>query len=230
MKRDVIIVGLFLMLACSAIVDAFLRAFYHKKYKRALLFKGIASACFIAFGAYNFFSREFSWPTLAIFIGLCWGIVGDEIIALCQLYPQKDTQYFIGGGVFFVVGHVFYMIALLMLAKINFVAVAIVLLIGMLLSAIYGHRKKYLAPDIKSSLMLYLAIVIFFAAVGAGSFLVRGTLGTALFAIGGVLFTVSDNILFAFKYGHRPRYRQNVNLHIAYYLAQFDIAWSIALL
>lgn len=83
--------------------------------------------------------------------------------------------------------------------------------------------------EIKNSLKLYIGIVILVTAVGVGCLLVRGTLGTALFALGGALFTVSDNILFAFKFGNRPRYRQNVALHVAYYLAQFVIAWSIAL-
>ena len=229
MKFDIVIIGLILVGTCAALVTEFLRAFYHKKFKRALVFKGLASACFIAFGAYNFFSREFSWVTLAIFVGICWGIVGDEIIALCQIYPKSDTKHFIGGGACFIVGHILYLIALLMLAKVNFIAVALVFVLILFLCVLYERRKNYLDVEIKNSLKLYIGIVILVTAVGVGCFLVRGTIGTALFALGGALFTVSDNILFAFKFGNRPRYRQNVALHVAYYLAQFVIAWSIAL-
>ena len=79
----------------------------------------------------------------------------------------------------------------------------------------------------KNSLKLYIGIVILFAAMGIATFLKHGTLATACIALGGILFTVSDNILFAFKFSSRPRYRQNVALHIAYYLAQFALAFSI---
>lgn len=230
MNTDIIIVGLILIFVSAIFVAEFLRAFYHKKFKKALLMKGLASACFVAFGAYNFFSREFSWPTLAIFVGLCWGIIGDEIIALCQIYPNSDTQHFIGGGVFFVVGHVFYVLALLILTGFNPIYVALVLAVAVVLSTIYGRKRDYLPENIKNSLRLYLGIVAVFTAISVSGFLSKSSYGTALFALGGILFTISDNILFAFKYGNRPRYRQNVTLHIAYYIAQFAIALSIALL
>ena len=224
---DNIILGLALMAVCSLFVTFFLRAFYHKKFKKALLFKGLASLCFVILGAYNFFCQEFSWVNFIIFIGLCFGIVGDEIIALCQIFPKYDTQHFFGGGVCFIVGHLFYMAAMIMMNGINVIAVVASFIALVLLCMIYEDRKKFLVGKMKNSLKLYIAIVILFSAIGISTFLKRGTLGSALFALGGALFTISDNILFAFKFGARPRYRQNVSLHIAYYLAQFVIAWSI---
>ena len=225
-----IILGLFLMALCACFVTHFLKAFYHKKFKLALLFKGLASLCFVCLGAYAFFTREFSLQTLFVFIGLCWGIIGDEIIALCQIFPNYDTHHFLGGGVCFIVGHVLYMIAMFLINGVNIIAVIASFVILVLLCVIYENRKKFLVGKLKNSLKLYIGIVALFAAISISAFLKRGTLGTALFALGGALFTVSDNILFAFKFGARPRYRQNVALHIAYYLAQFVIAWSIALI
>lgn len=229
MRTDTILVGLSLILVCAAIVVAFMRALYKEKYKHALLFKGLASLCFVAFGAYNFFSREFSWTTLAMLVGICLGIVGDEVIALAPIYPKRDAEYFIGGGTFFLVGHIFYIVALLMIAKFNALVVGGVFLVIALISALYGHRKDYLPAESRPKLMLYLGIVVTFASVAVGSFLVRGALCTAFFALGGILFVMSDNILFAYKYGKNPQFSQNIILHIAYYLAQFAIAWSISL-
>ena len=229
MRTDTILVGLSLILVCAAIVVAFMRALYKEKYKHALLFKGLASICFLIFGAYNFFSREFSWTTLAMLVGLCLGIVGDEMIALAPIYPQSDAKYFIGGGTFFLVGHIFYIGALLTLAKFNVVAVGVAFLVMALISALYGRSKDYLPTHSRPKLVLYLGIVVMFASVAMGSFLVRGALCTALLALGGILFVVSDNILFAYKYGKNPQFSQNIILHIAYYLAQFAIAWSISL-
>ena len=229
MRTDTILAGLSLILVCAAIVVAFMRALYKEKYKHALLFKRLASICFLIFGAYNFFSREFSWTTLAMLVGLCLGIVGDEMIALAPIYPQSDEKYFIGGGTFFLVGHIFYIGALLTLAKFNVIAVGVVFLVMALISALYGRSKDYLPTHSRPKLVLYLGIVVMFASVAMGSFLVRGALCTALLALGGILFVVSDNILFAYKYGKNPQFSQNVILHIAYYLAQFAIAWSVSL-
>lgn len=150
MKFDIAIIGLILVGTCAALVTEFLRVFYHKKFKRALVFKGLASACFIAFGAYNFFSREFSWVTLAIFVGICWGIVGDEIIALCQIYPKSDIKHFIGGGACFIVGHILYLIALLMLAKVSFIAVALVFVLILFLCVLYERQKTTLTWRLKT--------------------------------------------------------------------------------
>ena len=79
-------------------------------------------------------------------------------------------------------------------------------------------------------LILYLGIVITVSAVAIGVLVKRGSVGAGLFVLGGLLFTVSDNILFAYKLGEKPRFLQNIALHVTYYLAQFAIAFSIALL
>ena len=229
MTFEILLLGLFLMAVCAMLVTLFLRAFYHKKFKKALLFKGLASLCFVALGAINLLTNTFSYINLIIFIGLCWGIVGDEIIALCQIFPKYDTHHFIGGGACFIVGHVLYMIALLLLGgRINITAVAIAFALIVILCVVYENRRKFLVGRMKNSLKLYIGVVTLVTSIGIAVFLAQGTFGTALFALGGALFTVSDNILFAFKFGARPRYRQNVALHVAYYLAQFVIAWSIA--
>lgn len=230
MTLEYIILGAFLAIFCSIFATEFLRAFYHKRFKKALVLKGLASICFVIQGFISFFNTEFSIPALFILIGLCLGIVGDEIIALCQIFPQHDSRHFLGGGAFFIVGHLFYIGAMLALNGTNFIAVAICLVILISLCVIYENRRKYLVGKLKHSLKLYIGVILVFAALGVGTFIHRGTPGTALFALGGALFTISDNVLFAYKFGNRPRYYQNVILHVTYYLAQFVIAFSIAYL
>ena len=98
----------------------------------------------------------------------------------------------------------------------------------MALSLVYEKYRKFLLGDMKIPLSLYLGIVIFMAAAAIGVFFNRFTLGAGFFALGGILFAVSDNILFAYKLGEKPRFLQNVALHAAYYIAQILIAFSIA--
>ena len=48
-----------------------------------------------------------------------------------------------------------------------------------------------------------------------------------LFAVGGVCFGCSDNILLAFCYGNKRTWDMNIWVHIIYYAAHLLIAWSI---
>lgn len=231
MTFEIVIFGLLLTILCSVFVTLFLKAFYNKKFINAIWLKGLSSLCFVAFGAANLFLGGFSWAKIIIFIGLCFGIVGDEILALCQIYPNHDKEHFLGGGVFFVIGHVCYMGAMIfLLGGPNWIAVAVAFAVLVAISIFYEGKRKFFVGELKDSLKLYIGIVIFFASIGTATFLKAGTLGTALLAIGGILFTISDNVLFAFKLGKNSKYAQNIILHIAYYLAQFSIAWSIALI
>ena len=230
MSTELIIFGIAISLACLGIVDLFLKAFYDKKQLKALILKGIASACFVTLGAITCFCGEFSLPKLLIFIGLCFGIVGDEVIHLCQLFPKYDSLAFIGGGSFFLVGHFLYIPALLLLGEVSVIAIIIYFIVAAIISLIYEKYRHFLKGNMKIPLALYLGFVTLMGAVAFGVFVERLTLGLGLFAVGGLLFTVSDNILFAFKLGERPKFLQNILLHAAYYLAQILIAWSIAYL
>lgn len=230
MTSQIVFLGFVLMCLCAGFVTLFLRAFYQKSYINALIFKGISSLCFVAFGAINCLTNELSPTTILIFVGLCFGIIGDEIIALCYVMPEHDTPAFICGGSCFIMGHIVYVLALLLLGKMNWIMLVVCFALGASLSMLYEKRKKFLSNDMKRPLAMYLGIVIFMMSAAAGLLFKSATLGAGLFTLGGILFTVSDNILFAYKIGEKPDFKQNIVLHIAYYLAQFAIAWSISLL
>ena len=228
MSPELIILGLLLMLVCAGFVALFLRAFYYKKFTGALIFKGIASLCFVSFGLVNFLVNEFSWFRCLVFVGLCFGIVGDEVIALCQNFPKYDSLAFIGGGSFFLVGHFFYITALFTLGGVNVLSLIISFVLLAVLCLLYNHKRQFLVGNMKISLSLYLLVLVFVSSLAIGVFVEKGTVGALLFAIGGVLFTTSDNLLFAYKYGKEPRFLQNIALHATYYLAQILFAFSIA--
>ncbi len=230
MTTQLILFGIIFVCFCALFVTLFLRSFYEKAYIKALVFKGVASLCFVVFGAVNCFCTDFSVPKLLIFIGLCLGIIGDELIALCQVLPERDTLAFVSGGSSFLLGHILYIAALLLVGRVNWIVVAITFVIGAGASLLYERQKCFLTPEMKKPLMLYLAIVILMMSVATGLFAARGRIGAALFILGGLGFTVSDNILFAYKLGKEPRFLQNIILHITYYAAQLAISWSISLL
>ena len=230
MSASLIALGIILTCACGGLATLFLISFKREKFINALIFKGLASMCFVVFGAVNCFTNPHHHIEVLIFVGLCLGIIGDELIALCQVIPKYDKVAFVGGGSFFLIGHIFYVVALFLRGGVSWILLAVSFIIAAAVSIIYEKRKRFLSPEMKKPLVLYLGIVIFMMATAIGSFFGHLTAGTALFALGGIMFVVSDNILFAYKYGREPRFSQNIILHVAYYVAQLAIAWSISLL
>lgn len=228
MSLELIVCGVVLMISCGVIAALFLRAFYREEFVKALIFKGAASLCFVVFAAFSLFSDDPSVSAILVFIGLVLGMIGDELIALCQVFPKWDFQAFFFGGVSFLIGHVLYIVGLLLLGEANWLAIIISLALLSSIGGIYARYRRFLEGKMGLILTLYLGIVILVTSVAFGSFLEGGSVGSALFILGGLLFMVSDNILFAYKFGERPRFMQNIVLHATYYLAQFAIAWSIA--
>jgi hypothetical protein len=121
-----------------------------------------------------------------------------------------------------------YVSAMVLMGGPNLIALPICFLIFISLSLLYERKNRFFIGDMKYNLIMYICTVILFASCGVATFLKIGSLATAFIALGGILFVISDNILFAFKYSKQPKNRENVELHVAYYLAQFLIALSIA--
>ena len=230
MQPEILACALSLLVLCLGLVSLFLRAFYKLKFTKALVFKGLSSLCFIALGVICFVIGDHSLPKILILIGLCLGIIGDEILALCQIYPTHDSVHFIGGGVFFIIGHLFYMTAMIISGSISWIALVIAYAIILTLSFLYESKNKFYIGDMRVSLRLYMCVVVLFAAFGVAFFVGKPSLGRLLVALGGLLFAVSDNILFAYKLHDNTRFDRNIALHVAYYLAQMLIACSIALI
>jgi uncharacterized membrane protein YhhN len=137
---------------------------------------------------------------------------------------------FIGGGSCFLVGHGFYITALLLLDKISWVGLVAFFAVMAVLTFAYDREKMFLKGSMKIPLALYLGIVALMASVAVGVFVNHPTIGVGLFALGGILFTLSDNILFAYKLGEKSRFLQNILLHAAYYSAQMLIAFGLSCL
>ena len=230
MKPEILACAMSLLILCAALVTLFLRAFYKVKFTKALIFKGLSSLCFITLGVVCFVTGDFSLPKLLILIGLFLGIIGDEVIALCQIYPKHDMTHFIGGGTFFIIGHLFYMAAMLFIGGINWIALIISYPILLGLGFLYESKNNFYVGDKKNSLKLYISVVLLFSAFGIASFVQGPSLGTAFIALGGLGFAVSDNLLFAYKLHDNTKFYRNIALHVAYYRAQMFIACSIALI
>ena len=213
---------------CLAFGAAFVAAGGKKAYRRAFWLKGLAGLFFVAAGLSLAIERAgLEYPRL-IFFGLVFGLIGDELLALRFLHPERQTAFFVSGAVAFAVGHVLYLRAMWGLDSGAWFFALIFLALGLVAAAAYILRHEIDAGKLFVPGLVYIALVVFVAAT-ALSLLVRGQ-GTRalLLTLGGTLFAVSDCVLTVRTFGERKTKVQNVVIHAAYYAAQLLIAWSIA--
>ena len=219
-----------LAFGCCVAANAAVNAAARKERRRALGLTALASACYVgvgAIGAAGCWYTRFGYLVLG---GLCCGFVGDVLLGLRRVYPNRFGLFFGGGSAFFAVGHGLYIAALLSFTmKALYVAVPYAAA-GLLLSALYLKRQKVRAGGCLPPGILSMALALFMAGCAAGCAVFAFSPGTVLFAIGGLFFAVSDGLLLADDFGaHRSDDRSRV-LHILYYSAQIFFGFSLILL
>ena len=206
--------ALVMTLACLSIMGRFMQASRRKEPMRAMFYKGLASLCFLAVGLLGLLRLgdwDYGWKAVAgLFLGFC----GDELLAMRFIREKKHDLYFSLGAVAFSLGHVL------------FIWAAILALL-LLCSGLYARRKESNAGDMHLNAVMYICLVCCMGAVTCAAALARPDLSSALFALGGLSFVVSDNILCAHYFGNDSRFLLNWLIHISYYGAQLLIAWSV---
>lgn len=214
-------------IGCVFFAYLFMNAYKKDNYTGAFWLKGAAALCFVLVavilrqGAGN---RDYG---KLILIALVLGLCGDELLALRFVVPKFHDLFFAAGAGVFAAGHFFYMKALHDLTEIRLVFLIPLFLLGVAVANLYGKKHSSNAGPMQAAAVGYMVLVIFMGAFSVSAFLSAPCLGLLLFALGGICFGCSDNILLAFCFGRRRSWDMNIWVHITYYAAQLLIAWSI---
>ena len=168
---------------------------------------------------------SFAWKVLG---ALVLGLLGDEFLAVRFLDDKKETMLFSIGAGLFAAGHGLYIWALLSLTQGVLLKAAVIAVAGCALSLLYNRRKGSDPGELKVPSVAYIILVVTMASVACAVAITRFNAGTLLFALGGIGFVLSDNILVAYNFGKDKRFLLDILVHITYYAAQLCIAWSIA--
>jgi uncharacterized membrane protein YhhN len=187
--------------------------------KKMLPTKTVLSALFIL----TALSQPFHVPVYAVFIiiGLVCCLAGDVFLAL----PQE--KMFLFGLVSFLIGHIFYVIALVLVSDLGlftWIGCVLTLVIGIV---IYRWLKPHLG-SMKVPVICYI-VVISTMVCGAWSLL-----GTSHFAVSGRImvftgatsFYISDILVARDRFLKNEFFNRLVGLPL-YYAGQFLIAYSI---
>lgn len=223
-----IVICLTLSLCCALFARSFLSACREKHYTEAFWLKGASALCFIAVGLFMIpvcSSSRFASLTLS---GLILGLCGDQLLALRFVFSRRHDLMFILGAAAFAVGHGFYIAALFSVDCGILPTSLPFFLVGLLFSLLYGRRSGSHAGKLQPFAVVYIAIVVFMAAAACACAVRCFNTGLMLFALGGICFALSDNLLFAYSFGNARHFGFNIAVHIAYYTAQLLIAWSVA--
>ena len=198
-----------------------------------LIFKSVSSLCYLLTAVFALIGNPsaFTYGSLLI-MGGALGLVGDILLDLKGLYKQDEAIYLKGGFIFFLVGHVFYISAVIFSVK----PAWYIVLIGAVISIIVGISTVAMANVMKVHYGKYRRIVAIYVAFlamttimsAAAAILSHFSKAYILMTVGAVLFMLSDVVLSGTFFGRgKDKPRDYFINHFLYYAAQYLIASSI---
>ena len=198
---------------------------------QALLFKTLTSFLFISVAFASFMVNPnlgVATLTMLIMMGLICGLIGDIILDLKIMYKDSSSLYQHGGMVAFLVGHLFYLAALIIYFGFNWlplvIAVVLAVIIGLVSKFIlkFNFAEHTIDTYAYSFFLSYMMTQACYAAITQGF-----TTCTVLLAVGAILFLLSDLVLVMTYYDNKDSRPFIAVNHILYYAAQYTIALSI---
>ena len=198
---------------------------------KALLFKTLTSFLFIAVAFASFMvnpGQGVATFAMLIMMGLICGLIGDILLDLKIMYKESSSLYQHGGMVSFLVGHLFYLAALIIYFGFSWRPLVIALVLAVIIAAVSKFILKFNFAEHSINTYAYSFILSYMMTQACYAAITQGyTACTVLLAAGAILFLLSDLVLVMTYYdGKDSRPFIAVN-HILYYAAQFTIALSI---
>ena len=200
--------------------------------------KSIASMGFILSGLFFFINNEVCPDYLGVFTvgGACFGMLGDIVLDL-KYSKLNDADRCTNLGFWtFLIGHIFYSIAMVSvygIEIINVICVAIGIVAGIVIAVATEKVMKLEYGKFKKITILY-TVVLCMTLGFAGGYTITEcyTLHSVLLNIGFALFVLSDAFLAGLYFSIKPENRTNrkaiVLNHATYFAAQYIIALSLA--
>ena len=215
-----------LVILCAVLARFFLSAESKEEYVKAVILKGLASLCFVVIGL---MCNPGSHVSNLIVAGLIIGCVADVLLNLRMVFEEKGQLIFLIGIVVFLTGHIMYLAAVMPLCPYKLACVITGIVLTALLM-VWIFSRITAKPAFKIFGVVYIGAIMLLNCVAIGNVIAEGSAFNIVFAIGAVLFLVSDIVLILNTFG--SEFKQNLrNTNISlYYAGQLLIAFSLTLL
>ena len=192
-----------------------------------MILKGCASLMFVIIGIIACCSNRSSFGKMVL-AGLIFGALGDILLNLRFLSEKNGQKIFLAGIAVFFTGHIMYLISLIPLSENLAVSFACGAVCAALLLA-YIFRKMKIKTAFKIFGIFYIGAIVIMTAVAIGNHIAVPETFRMVFAVGAVLFTISDVVLIFNTFGDKSTFaRRIVNLS-CYYAGQILIACTVFL-
>lgn len=220
MSTEVLIMCLVWMVYLCVLLPVYIRKEARDGTVSAVNHKLALSDICCIIGLLSVFVHQAELFSVFIFIGLCSAILGDYYIA----YMQESEPKFIRGILFFSLTQLMYFLAFILMGGYRlWEAVAVLLLFV----PVYYYKSKMRMPDRKVDMVLsvYVLFLLMMVVRAIGLFVSQEVSYPSgyLFAIGAVLFLISDLALGTWRF-LRPYKALSYVVAICYFLAQLMIA------
>ena len=172
--------------------------------------------------------------SMALFIGLCCGLLGDIFLDQKDMYAMHKDVYTFAGFLVFLAGHLFFIVGLLVTYSPGWK----VLLPGAAAGLAVGFGNPVLAKPMKMDFgrfklitVIYGFVLTFMVGTAFACYIVYKAKQPLWMGIGGIFFLLSDLVLSQtyFGKGHDKPVDYILN-YTLYYAAQFAIAMSLSLI
>ena len=219
---------IYVLMAAGMILQAlFIKVEHEEKYVAADILKGLASLMFVLIGykAYMTTGNPFNGKLL---VGLVFGMIGDILLNLRYLIPKMNQKIFLAGIVAFLIGHIMYLLALIPQAQhvwIWYCVIAGALVAAALLAYIFKTMEVKKAFTIFG--VFYLGAVFIMTAIAIGIAVFTPSRRAIIYAIGAVLFTLSDVVLIFNTFSGVTKFSLRITNLTLYYIGQLLIALSM---
>lgn len=200
--------------------------------------KSIASMGFILSGLFFFISNDGCPGFLGAFTvgGACFGMLGDIVLDLKYSDLNDSDRCTKLGFWTFLIGHVFYSIAMVSVYGIeltNVICVLIGIIAGIVIALVSEKIMKFEYGKFKKITILYTSVLCMTLGFAGGYTITESySVHSVLLNIGFALFVLSDAFLASIYFSKNEKDRTNrttiVLNHATYFAAQYIIALSLA--
>ena len=215
-----------LIILCAALAAVFLLQESRKKYVPAVILKGAASLCFVVLGLVNSTGTH---TAKLIVAGLVIGCIADVLLNLRMVFEKKGQIIFLVGILVFLTGHIMYLAAVMPMSS----NAVICIISGVILTAllmIWIFRQITAKTAFKIFGVVYIGAIMLLNCFAVGNLIAAPSAFTGIFALGALLFLVSDIVLILNTFGKETKQSlRNTNISI-YYAGQILIALSLIFL
>lgn len=208
---------------CLCLAALFIWTEKKENYMGAVILKGLASLCFVFVGV---MAGNGGQLAKLIVTGLLLGCIADILLNVRWVFPKKGQLIFLVGILVFLGGHVVYLAAVLPMAD-NW---AVCVVVGVVLTALlmkWIFSKITAKKAFKIFGVFYLGAIMLLNCVAVSNLVSVPSAFTGLFAVGALLFLISDIVLILNTFGPKSIFSLRVTNLSLYYIGQLLIAWSM---